>query len=147
VALEISLQKLLFQLSLEKQNGHETEDDLRAQVAGLKQGLKQYEDMIGQYQVSEQTRKREVDSALITAREVVERERREKLDVLSDRKSREEQFEQLSKTTSLIQVRLWYIVFKVQFFSRICDGKFSNLKSLWRSSRHYFVQLYFVPGV
>lgn len=90
-------------LSPEKQNGHETEDDLRAQVAGLKQGLKQYEDMIGQYQVSEQTRKREVDSALITAREVVERERREKLDVLSDRKSREEQFEQLSKTTSLIQ--------------------------------------------
>ena len=107
MALEISLQKLLFQLSLEKQNGHETEEDLRAQVAGLKQGLKQYEDMIGQYQVSEQTRKREVDSALITAREVVERERREKLDVLSDRKSREEQFEQLSKTTSLIQVRLW----------------------------------------
>ena len=60
--------------------------------------------MIGQYQVSEQTRKREVDSALITAKEVVLRERREKLDVLSDRKSREEQFEQLSKAMSLMQV-------------------------------------------
>ena len=60
--------------------------------------------MIGQYHVSEQTRKREVDSALITAREVVERERREKLDVLSDRKSREEQYEQLSKSMSMLQV-------------------------------------------
>lgn len=60
--------------------------------------------MIGQYHVSEQTRKREVDSALITAREVVERERREKLDVLSDRKSREEQYEQLSKNMSMLQV-------------------------------------------
>lgn len=60
--------------------------------------------MIGQYHVSEQTRKREVDSALITAREVVERERREKLDVLSDRKSREEQYEQLTKSMTMLQV-------------------------------------------
>ena len=95
---------IVIQLPVEKQNGHETEEELRAQIAGLKQSLKQYEDMIGQYQVSEQTRKREVDSALITAKEVVLRERREKLDVLSDRKSREEQFEQLSKAMSLMQV-------------------------------------------
>lgn len=79
-------------------------EELRAEITGLKQSLKHYEDMIGQYQVSEQTRKREVDSALITAREVVERERREKLDVISDRKSREEQFEQLSKAMNRLQV-------------------------------------------
>ena len=89
---------------MEKQNGHESEEELRAQIAGLKQSLKQYEEMIGQYQVSEQTRKREVDSALNTAREVVERERREKLDVLSDRKSREEQVEQLTKAMKILQV-------------------------------------------
>jgi hypothetical protein len=73
--------------------------------------------MIGQYQVSEQTRKREVDSALITAREVVERERREKLDVLSDRKSREEQFEQLSKAMSILQVCVLNIFTCAPFFN------------------------------
>ena len=84
--------------------------------------------MIGQYQVSEQTRKREVDSALNTAREVVERERREKLDVLSDRKSREEQFEQLTKTMNILQVfdlLLWFCVrylFEMPFLLSI-DGK------------------------
>ena len=91
------------QLPLEKQNGHENEEELRAQIAGLTQSVKQYEDIIGQYQVSEQTRKREVDSALNTAREVVERERREKLDVLSDRKSREEQYEQVTKAMNILQ--------------------------------------------
>lgn len=96
---------IILQITTDKQNGHETEDDLRAQITSLQQDLKQYQDMIGEYHVSEQTRKREVDSALITAREVVERERREKLDVLSDRKSREEQFEHLSKTLSVLKVR------------------------------------------
>lgn len=83
--------------------GDETEEELRAQVVVLKQTLKHYEEMIGQFQASEQTRKREVDSALISAREVVERERREKLDVLSDQKSRQEQFEQLSKALNMLK--------------------------------------------
>lgn len=88
----------------EKQAEDETEDDLRTQIVVLKQSLKHYEEIIDQYRASEQARKREVDSALNSAREVVERERREKLDVLSDRKSKQEQIESLTKTLNILQV-------------------------------------------
>lgn len=90
----------------EKQAEDEEEERLREQVLALKQNVKHYEEIIGQYQASEQTRKREVDSTLISAREVVARERQEKLDVLSDQKTRQEQLEHFSKTVSILQVLL-----------------------------------------
>ena len=95
----------LFQFLDEKKIGEEDEkEELRAEVLALKQDVKHYEEIIGQYQASEQTRKRNVDSALISAREVVERERREKMDVLSDQKTKQEQLDHLSKTLNILQV-------------------------------------------
>ena len=89
----------------EKQVGEEDEkEELRAEVLALKQNVKHYEEIIGQYQAIEHKRKRNVDSALISAKEVVERERREKMDALSDQKTKQEQFEHLSKTLNILQV-------------------------------------------